>query len=390
MSTYPLSTLAGTVGATGYSAPDFEDILSSLLASTQQIMGSDIYLGEDSKLYELLALVASAINDSNNATEAAYNSLAPNFAVGVGLSRLVKLNGIQRQIPTNSTAVLTIVGVAGTILNGAIVADESGNLWTIPDGTTIPSGGLINVTATCQTVGAVAAAANTINEIYTPIYGWQTVTNAAIATVGAAVESDAALRSRQAVSVALAAVTPAEAILAAVANVSGVTQSAIYVNNTSSTDSNGVPAHAISLIVQGGNISSAAQAIEQTKAPGVPTYGSTHVTVEDPAGLPVTINFFELSQPTIYVAITINPLTGYTSRVGTEIVNAVVDFINSLSIGANVRYSWIMGAAGLIGTTDGLTFEITSLTIGTNPASLGTSDVMIAFNQQAKIGRAHV
>ena len=390
MSTYPLSTLAGAVGVTGFSAPTFEQILSSLIASTQQIMGSDIYLGEDSKLYELLALIASAINDSNNATLNAYNSLSPDFAVGAGLSRLVKLNGIQRQIPTNSTAVLTIVGVAGTTINNAVAVDQSGKLWTIPNGTVIPSGGSVSVTAVCQTIGAVSAAPSTINGIYTPVYGWQTVNNPSAAAVGAPVESDATLRARQAASVSLAAVTPAEAILAAIANVSGVTQSAIYVNNTSSTDSNGIPAHAISLIVQGGSISAIAQAIEQTKAPGVPTYGTTTVVVQDPAGLSVPINFFELSEVPIYVAITINPLTGYTSRIGTEIVAAIVSFINNLAIGADVRYSWIEGAAGLIGTADGMTFEIVSLTIGTNPVSLGTSDITIAFNQQASCAAANI
>ena len=390
--TYPLATLGCTLDSTGISAPSFNDILSSLIATMQSIFGSDIYLGTDSKLYQMLAVFASAQNDSNNATIAAYNSMAPDYAVGAGLSRLVKINAIQRQVPTNSTVALTLVGVAGTVISNGIAADTNGNLWDLPASVTIPASGTITVTATCELQGNIAAATGTVNVPYTPQYGWQSVTNAAAATPGAPVESDATLRLRQQVSTALSSISPSEAILAAVANVTGVEQSAIYVNNTSSTDSNGVPAHSICVVAQGGSLSDVAQAINRKKAPGVPTYGTTSVTITDPAGMPVTINLYLLAEVPIYVALTIKALSGYTSAIGTEIVNAVVDFINSLAIGASVRYSWIEGAAGLIGLTDGLTFEITALGIGLSgsPPPTGTTDLPITFYQIATCAAANV
>jgi uncharacterized phage protein gp47/JayE len=387
--TYPLATLACTLNSAGITAPAYSDILNSLIATYQGIYGSDIDLSTGSKLYQELAARAAAQNDTNQATIAAYNSFAPDYAQGTGLSRLVKINAIQREVPSNSTVTLTLIGQAGTIVSNAIAQDANGNLWDIPI-TTIPNSGSILVTATCETQGAITAAENTITTIYTPQFGLQSVNNAAPAVPGAPVELDAALRQRQAVSTANSAKTPSQTILGNVANVPGVSRSAIYVNNTPVTDSNGVPASAVSLIVQGGSISAIAQAIEQTKAPGIPTYGNTSVVVQDPAGLPVTINFNQLVDVPIYVAITINPLSGYTSVIGSKIVNAVANFINSLNIGVNVRYSWIEGAAGLIGTSDGLTFEITALTIGTSLSAMGTADIAIAYNQSASTLVAYI
>src|ERR1700732_3041579 len=112
---YPLSTLSAQVTATGISAPSYNDIISSLVASMQAIFGSDIYLVPSSQDYQMLAIIAAAINDQNQAMIAAYNGFAPSFAQGANLSALVKINGLARQPATSSTAQIVIVGVAGTV-----------------------------------------------------------------------------------------------------------------------------------------------------------------------------------------------------------------------------------------------------------------------------------
>src|SRR5208282_3528191 len=159
----------------------------------------------DSQDYQMLAIFSAAINDQNNTMIAAYQGFLPTYAQGAGLSSLVKINGLARETATNSTAQLVITGVVGTTITGGFAQDTNGNLWSIPT-TTIPESGEITVTATCQTPGAVSAAANSINIINTVILGWQTVTNPAIATVGVSAETDAALRQRQAISTSLPAV----------------------------------------------------------------------------------------------------------------------------------------------------------------------------------------
>lgn len=386
----PLPTLAAQVTPAGISAPAYNDILNSLIEQMQAIFGSDIVLTPDTQDGQMLAIFAVAINDANQTIIAAYNGFAPTFSQGAMLSSLVKINGLQRQAGTNSTANLTLTGVVGTQIINGVVQDLNGNFWALPANVVIPISGAIIVTATCTTPGAIAAAANTINQISTIVLGWQTATNLLAAVPGTNPESDAALRERQSESTSISSITPPQAILAAVANVPGVTRFAIYENPTGVTDSNGVPPHSVALVVQGGNAASIAQAIELKKSPGTGTYGTTSKTVNDPAGLPITINFFQLVTVQIYVSLTIKAQPGFVASTVQAIQNSIVNFINSLPIGEAVFYTLIYGPASLYGGPLNQSFNITALTIGIAPAPVGTADIAVPFNEAAASQAANI
>lgn len=390
MPTYPLPTLSAQITATGISAPSFNDILLSLIATMQSIFGSDIYLTPDTQDYQMLSAFALALNDQNQQMIAAYNGFLPTFAQGSGLSSLVQINGLQREPGTNSSAQILITGTVGTVINSGVIQDVNGILWDLPLVVVIPISGAITVTAICSQVGAIVAGAGDISTIFSPTLGWQTASNAAPATPGVAVESDAALRRRQAKSTALPAQTPLQAILAAVANVTGVQRYAIYENDTSVPDANGVPGHSIAVVVLGGDSTAVATVIEQTKNPGTGTYGTTSVIVLDPAGVPIDISFFELAEVPIYVSVTIQALPGYVGTTQDTLSQAIVDFINSLAIGEDVFYSWLYGPAGLYGSPLNLTYKITALTIGLAPGPVGIADLLIAFNAAAACSLANV
>lgn len=380
----PLATLAITYGPSGPISPgDFEAILNSLIESFTTIYGSDVVLTPDSQDYEWLVVLATAYNDENNANIAAYNSMRPLGAQGAGLSAIVLINGLRRIQATNSTVVVSVFGTAGTPLNNCVVQDQNGNLWNLPVLVTIPPAGVIAVTATAQQPGNIAAAINTVTIRYTPTRGWASVTNSAAATPGIPVEQDGILRQRQAKSTALPAQTPLSSIAAVIANLAGVGRSTVYENQGATTDGNGIPSHSIAAVVEGGDITEIAQAIESKKSPGTGTYGTTMVEVEDPSGVPINIAFFELAEVQIYVSLTIHPLTGYTSSIGDELIAAIVAFINSLGIGTDVYYTKMFGPANLYGSPDGLTYNITALTIGIAPAPVGTVDLPIDFNAAA-------
>lgn len=379
-----LATYACTINSNGITAPSYQDILQSMIAQKQSIYGSDILLNPNDQDYQDLAIRALAIFDSNQATIAAYNSFMPTFAQGISLSILVKINGLVRQTASASTALLTVTGVVGTQIINGVAQDVNGNLWNLPVLVIIPLSGSINVTASCQTLGAIGASANTINQIFNPQLGWQSVNNALGATQGAPVETDAALRARQAISVSLPALTPLQSISAAIAQVSGVTESIVYENPTNATDVNGLPPHSISAVVAGGDATAIATVIEKTKSLGTGTFGSTSIVVIDPVGLPITINYFVLAQVNIFVSLTIKALDGYVSSTALVIQNAIVSFINSLTIGQDVRISWVNAAAQMINNPAlGETFEITALTQGFSASPVGTVDLLIPFNQQA-------
>lgn len=383
MATYPLPSLAPTIDLSGISAPAYSDIYQSLIASFQQIYGASIYVAPDSQDGQWLGVLAKAIHDSNQAAIACFQAFSPTYAQGTGLSSVVKLNGISRNVATHSTAVGNVIGVAGTIIVGGAVKDASGNLWNLPPVVTIPVGGLVSVTVTANIAGNITAPSGTINQIATPQLGWQTFTSTSNAAPGAAVETDDILRARQTVSTSLPALGIKEAIYAAVGNVTGVERFAIYENDTGTTDANGVPAHSFSVVVLGGDSQAIATAIAGRKPPGIQTYGTTTITVYDVYGFGIPVNYFTLTQVPVYFNITVKALPGYVATTGTQLIASLVEFVNALAIGEDVYLSQAQAAASLIGLGLGQTFYITTFNQGITASPSGTSNLAIAFNAAA-------
>lgn len=371
-------TLSCTIDANGITAPTYADVLSTLKAGYLSIFGSDAYLGNDSQDGQLLAIFAAAINDNNAATIQTYNAYSPAFAQGNGLSSAVKINGIRRLVASNSTAPVLIVGQAGTIIANGAVTDAASNQWLLPASVTIPTVGSITVLATAKSLGVIAAPAGTITNIATPTLGWQSVSNTVDATLGAPVEPDNTLRIRQAVSTAYPALSVFQAIQAAVANVSGVLTSALYENNTNAADSNGVPAHSVSVVVSGGDPVAVATAIANRKTPGAGTYGTTSeiILVNNS---PNTINFFEAINEVLTATITLHALTGYTSTDGVNATNALVNYITGLQIGQPVYLTSAQAACV------GARYHLVSIAFGLNGGGQSVADVSIPFNGLASL-----
>ena len=289
---------------------------------------------------------------------------------------MVKINGIRRQAGSYSTADVTITGTAGTTITNGIVEDVAGQKWDLPASVVIPSSGQIVVTATAQDEGEITAQAGQISKIATPTRGWQTVTNAAAATVGAATETDSALRQRQAYSVALPSSTILEGTLGAVLSVEGVTKATIYENDTNTTDSNGIPAHSISVVAQGGDATEIATAIWLKKTPGCGTYGTTSEVITDSNGITTTINFYRPTVSTIEATVTIAPEAGYVAATAQAIQQAVADYVNGLAIGADVSIARTTAAAIMAGPA----YDVSSVVMGKNGGAQSAANVVIPFN----------
>jgi uncharacterized phage protein gp47/JayE len=380
-----VSSYAASISSTGISAPTYAQILAYLTASYQAIYGADAVLTPDSQDGQWLAILAKCLNDTNQAAVAVYNSFSPATAQGAGLSSNVKLNGLRREASSNSTAPAVIVGQVGTTITNGVVADPFSNQWSLPASVVIPVEGEITVTLTAVNAGALALADGTVMTILTPTRGWQSTTTSASATMGNAVETDAALRQRQSVSAAMPAVSPLDAVIAAVANVPGVIQSVVYENPTGSTDGNGIPSHSISAVVEGGDTIAVATAIAANKTPGTGTYGTTTEVIVDQKGVPNSISFFELDFTEIFVTITIKALAGYVSTTGTALVASVAAFINSLSIGEESYLNRLYGPANLNNALPlAATYNVTSIVQGLASGSQSATDLPIAFNKQAQ------
>lgn len=372
------------IDLTGFHYQDYPTFLSYFQGKMQAIYGADIYLEADSQDGQWTAVLAKAIYDTAANDGSTYSSFSPRTAQGTGLSRNVKINGISRQSPTFSTVDLTVIGTAGTILTTAVAIDTIGQKWDLPSPTIIPGGGSIIVTAKAEVAGSLSASASTVNKIFTPTLGWQSVNNTTDASIGQPVETDAELRIRQAQSTANPSLTVFDGTIGAVENVTGVSYTRGYENDGNTTDVNGIPSHSICVVVDGGAVGDICQAIQIHKTPGTGTYGNTSKIVYDTHGMPLLIKFQRPTLATITVQLTLAVTGSWTTDYETSISASISSYINSIGIGGGkagaVQISKLYPAAYLpapIGTT----YDINLLRIKKNAGSYGTSNIAMAFDE---------
>lgn len=371
-----------TIDETGLHIPTYSDIRDQLVLDAKNIFGTDIYLEPDSQDYQWISSVAEKIYDSFQLAQQAYNNRSPQTSAGVALDSIVKLNGLTRRAGSYSTCLVTIVGIAGTIINNGVVADINGNLWNLTTPVTIPVGGTINVTATCQTLGAITANIGDISIINTPTYGWTSVTNAAGATVGTDEETDSQLRARQAVSTTILSKTLLEGTKAGLLAVPGVTRIAVYENDTNSADANGLPAHSITAVVENGTNTDVATAIYTYKGIGAYTNGDVSVSITDLFGASTTIRFYRPVYKAIDAVVNVKALTGYTTDITSQIKQNIVDYLNGMQIGDDLSISALWGVAlAAMPDLKSPMFSITGLTAGLHGGSQGTSDIVIGYKE---------
>lgn len=370
----------------GLHIPTYADIRDDLVEQFKSIYGQDIYLENDSQDYQMISVFALKTYDTMQLLQIVYNNHSPKTAVGTGLDSLVKLNGIRRKEASHSTCEVTLTGTAGTSIAAGVVEDESGNQWTLPENIVLHDS-TIQVTATCVPLGAIEAAAGTINKIVNPQKGWTAVTNNDAAAPGRPVETDEQLRYRQMLSVAIPSQNMLDSTIAGLASVVGVTRYKVYDNDTNETDTNGIPGHSIAAIVEGGTDAEIAKQIYLRKGPGGGTFGEIATTYINSDGLQTIVRF---SRPT-YVPININvqlkPGKSYTSSVAATLKSNIDKYINSLDIGYNVTITGILTAVSAAVTNATLpNFSLSGITINKEGETPGVMDVAIAYNEVASVG----
>lgn len=369
------------ITADGFKAPGYSEIFDYFKSKAQEIFGTDINLDSDTQDGQLLAIFALAISDVNSAAQSLYWAYNPNTATGIALDSAVKTNGISRRVATHSQVDLKIIGQAGTVITNGTAIDTAGNKWLLPATVTIPLSGEVTATATAEKTGSVTAAAGSITRIGTPTLGWQTVTNDDPATAGTAVESDAKLRARQALSTMQPNTGLWDGIISSVRQIDGVTSVSGRHNDTGTTSDDGIPAHTIALVVDGGDATEIAEVIYAKKSQGVSTYGSTKTQYIDTLGNVAEVDFSRPTPVSIAVVITLRATETWLSTNEDDVKTRVSEYINGLEIGTKVDIMKVVAAIVRETTTtyDG-DFYLESVTLNGKQAS-----VSIAWNEKATV-----
>lgn len=383
--------VAPKVGPAGLTIPSYQDILDDNLQQFRNSFGANQYTGVDSAIYQFISVLSLKTSDVMKQGQYVYSQLTPTTAIGAGLDRSVKLNGIARKPYTYSTAVFTVMGTSGAVINNGVAQDSNGNQWLLPASVVI-TGGTVNVTAQCSSPGNITAEPNSITIIATPQSGWASVNNGSAAVPGLPVETDSQLRARQAISVALPSKTQLTGTIAAIAQTPGVTRYSVLENFTGSTDANGNPPHSITAVVEGGTNLAVATAIYNNKGIGAltngdvsgsPTGETVTVNITDPfTGNITAIGFLTPAYVPIYVIANVHLLPGGTTATITAIQAAITAYLNSLQIGEIVTYSGLIAAA--MAVTPNLSaplFSIHTLFFATTATPTTITDIVVGFQQ---------
>jgi len=377
------STPVPVITADGMTKPLFSECLAYFEALFKGIYGKDLYWDPDDRDQQFMAQLAEALDDVNSSILSVFNGFSPTSAQKVSLSRLVKINGIARLVASYSSADVIIGGQAGTIIENGLVRDDESNVWALPAEVVIPGTGQILVTAVCTVLGAIRAPARTINQMATLVAGWQTVVNPTDATPGAPVETDAYLRARQTTSTALPSQTVLDKLRGALASVPGVSKSWVYENDTALPDERGIPAHSVAAVTSGGDTKAIASAIAQGKGSGVRTFGSHGGMYTNSAGSAQVIRYSRATQVQISYVVYVNPLRGYNSDVVTAIQKALSDWTNSLMYGARITRIDAAIEARLNDSPLKALFNIKDVMVGRGGETPSTSDLLLAYNEEA-------
>ena len=374
------------IDSTGYHYPTYNDVLAYIVDGAKTIFGQDIYLGSDSQDYQLISIFAKAAFDSYCAAAAAYDAHSPATSVGTGLDAIAAVNGIARKQATKSFAAVTLTGAPGTTVANGVIADASGTLWDLPASVVIGDGGTASATATCRRYGQVVAGKETLTRIMTPQLGWTSVSNEAPATPGSVAETDAQLRARQALSTAQPSASMREGLEGALRALSEVTRVKIYENDSSQTDSNGVPGHSVCCVVEGGGDAAIAETIFNRKPVGCGTHGGTGVSVIDAYGAENTVRFQRPVNVDFDVAVTLRPLAGYdASATPAAIAGSVTAYLDSLGIGDGLTASMLWWAAmNAMPAQAAPSFSVVSVSCCRHGGTPGTADIALAFSEAAR------
>ena len=187
--------------------------------------------------------------------------------------------------------------------------------------------------------GAKLLPVGELNEIETPVFGWNRVSNLVDGIIGKNRETDEALRIRREQSILITATHTLQAIKSKVRQLDNVADVFAMENNTETTDSFGTPRQYIWIIVEGGEDLEIATAIYKTVAGGIGTRGNQNITVQDEDGQQYIINFDRPTYIDVNIEIEYVRLENFPNNGEDLIKDALVARGNQYLINEDLIYS---------------------------------------------------
>lgn len=351
----PLTTsIQNYIGINGLVTQSLEEIRNDLIAKYKSIYGQDINLEQNSPDGQWINILAQEKKDILDLFTQFYNNLDPDRVIGIPQQILYKLNALTIQAYTYSyvyvnvtvTEDVTLQGLDNNIENadgtGYTVRDINGNRWILATTQNLTPGTYpLNFRA--ADLGSIEAAPNTINVMETILRGVSGVNNPANNYItGNTGESSAQFRRRRNQAMAVPSQGFDESTQSQILNLPNVTQCKVY-DNRSNEVVNGIPAHGIWVIVQGGNPQQIGRVIYNNLPPGIPMKGSQSVPVPKINGDIVIVYYDVAKAVPLYVKATIKNFsstsldTNYITSQITELVYNIQERAESSDINTAIK-----------------------------------------------------
>lgn len=305
------------IGINGLVTQSLEEIRNDLIAKFKNIYGQDINLEQNSPDGQWINILAQEKKDILDLFTQYYNNLDPDRVIGIPQQILYKLNGLTIKAYTYSfvyvavttTASITLQGLDDNIDNadgtGYTVRDVNGNRWILASTTSLAGGVTAILNFRAADAGNITALPNTVNTMETILLGVSGVNNPAGNYItGDTGETSAQYRRRRNQAMAVPSQGFDESTESQMLNLPNVTQCKVYDNRTDEVV-NGIPAHGIWVIVQGGNAADIGRVIYNNLPPGIPMKGTQQVQVPKINGDILTV-LYDIPAPVqLYVKATI-------------------------------------------------------------------------------------
>lgn len=317
--------MTDTLNENGLQTKTLSELITELEDGYKKIYGNDTNVASNSPDGQTINIYSQSGIDERELWTEIYNSFNPDTAQGTSLDNRVVINNIQRRGGTYTIQPIDVTVDRTVELNGLdadfnnpdgtgyTIQDNEGNQFILVDTTTFTAGAT-SANFRAKNIGEVLTTIGTITNPVTIVLGVTDVNNSSGALeTGENQETDAELRVRRQQSVAINSQGYLDGLQGALLNLDGVSEAKVYENDTNVTDADGIPAHSIWTIVEGGANTDIADAIYRYKTAGAGMRGSVTVDITTSSGQIKTMQFDRPIAEDLYIRFDIQPtITGQT------------------------------------------------------------------------------
>lgn len=367
------------IGVNGIVTQSLPEIITDITGQFQNIYGQNINVDSNSPDGQMINILAQIKKDVLDLCVQYYNNLDTERVIGIPQQILYKLNNCIIKAYTYSYVYVNVSvsksvnlqGLDADIENpdgvGYTVSDGNGNRWILAESQTLAAGThTLNFRA--AELGNVTATPNTITIMETVIAGVIGVTNPANNYItGATGESDSEFRIRRNQTVSSPSQGFDDALQGQLLNLDNVTQARVYCNREDTTQ-NGIPAHTVWVIVEGGASTEIGQAIYANIPPGIPMKGTQSVQVQRPYGNTETVYYDNPTAVNLYVKMDVQLISG---AIDDDYIKSQLA-LQKFDIGESAEGVNIASIVKDIVTTNGSPYNVLVSTDGTTWAEIVT------------------